>query len=210
MRLLIYKPEKRNLREINRKIMEAIRVHLPEDLRMNDDEFFRFCQDNKELKFERRRNGDIVFMGLTNSETGNTNFEIGLEFGNWNRVAQFGKIFDSSSGFTLPDTSVMSPDVSLIEQSRWDALPREQRRKCAPICPDFVLELKSSSDRSKDCFEKMDDWMANGCRLAWLIDLDTQKTYIYRPAQTREERDGLGILSGEAVLVGFTLDLAQF
>ncbi|GAB3948513.1 Uma2 family endonuclease [Spirosoma harenae] len=187
--------------------MESIRVHLPEDLRMNDDEFIRFCQDNPDLKFERRKNGDIVFMANTGGESGNYNFEIGADFAIWNRQTRFGKFFDSSTAFRLPDTSIMSPYVSAITQSRWDILTPEQRRKILHLCPDFVLELRSQSDRLKDCFEKMDDWMANGCRLGWLIDLTNQLTYIYRPNQDREEVNGLGQLSGEDVLPGFVLDL---
>lgn len=176
---------------------------------MNDDEFFRFCQDNPDLKFERRKNGDIIVMGLTGSQTGNENFEIGLDFGIWNRKVKFGKVFDSSSGFRLPDTAVMSPDVAIIAKARWESLTPEQRKTFAPLCPDFVLELRSQSDRLKDCFEKMNDWMANGCRLAWLIDLDDQLTYVYRAGQDREDIPGLVTLSGEAVLPGFTLDLGQ-
>lgn len=187
--------------------MESIRVHLPEDLRMNDDEFIRFCQDNPDLKFERRKNGDIVFMANTGGETGNTNFEISADFAIWNRQVKFGRFFDSSTAFRLPDTSIMSPDVSAIRQSRWDALTPEQRRKILPLCPDFVLELRSQSDRLKDCFEKMDDWMANGCQLGWLIDVSNQLTYIYRPDQAIQEVTGLGLLSGENVLPGFELDL---
>ncbi|NDU94187.1 Uma2 family endonuclease [Spirosoma terrae] len=189
--------------------MESIRVHLPEDLRMNDDEFFRFCQDNPDLKFERRKNGDIVFMGITGSETAANNSELNADFVIWNRQAQFGKVFDSSGGFTLPDTSIMSPDVAVVEGSRWNALTLDQRKTFAPICPDFILELRSQSDRLKDCFEKMDDWMANGCRLGWLIDLTNQLTYIYRPGQERQEVNGLELLSGEDVLPGFSLDLAR-
>lgn len=189
--------------------MESIRVHLPEDLRMNDDEFFRFCQDNPDLKFERRKNGDIVFMANTGGETGNYNFELGVDFGLWNRQTRFGKFFDSSTAFRLSDTSIMSPDLSGIAQSRWDTLTTEQRRKMVPLCPDFVLELRSPNDRLKDCFEKMDDWMANGCRLGWLIDLTNQLTYIYRPGQERQEVNGLELLSGEDVLPGFSLDLAR-
>ena len=189
--------------------METIRVHLPEDLRMNDDEFFRFCQDNPDLKFERRKNGDIILMGQTGSETGANNSEINADFVLWNRKVKFGKVFDSSSGFRLPDTSVMSPDVALIAKARWDALTPEQRKSFAPICPDFVLELRSQSDRLKDCFEKMNDWMDNGCRLAWLIDLDNELTYVYRAGQDREEISGLIMLSDEDVLPGFTLDLGQ-
>lgn len=189
--------------------MESIRVHLPEDLRMNDDEFFRFCQDNPDLKFERRKNGDIVFMANTGGETGNYNFELGVDFGLWNRQTRFGKFFDSSTAFRLSDTSIMSPDLSGIAQSRWDTLTTEQRRKMVPLCPDFVLELRSPNDRLKDCFEKMDDWMDNGCRLGWLIDLTNQITYIYRPDQERQEINGLKQLSGEDVLPGFSLDLAR-
>ena len=188
--------------------MESIRVHLPEDLRMNDDEFVRFCQDNPDLKFERRKNGDIVFMDNTDGETGSNNFEIAARFAVWNWQARFGKFFDSSTAFRLPDTSIMSPDVSAITQSRWDELTPEQRRKIVPICPDFVLELRSQSDRLKDCFEKMDDWMANGCRLGWLIDLSNQTTYVYRANQASQQIIGLGSLSGEAVLPDFLLDLS--
>lgn len=176
---------------------------------MNDDEFFRFCQDNPDLKFERRRNGDIIVMGQTGSETGANNSEINADFVIWNRQSQFGKVFDSSTGFRLPDSSIMSPDVAVVEQSRWEAITPEQRKSFAPLCPDFVLELRSQSDQLKDCFEKMSDWMDNGCQLAWLIDLDNQITYIYRPQQDRQEIKGLVILSGETVLPGFTLDLGH-
>jgi Uma2 family endonuclease len=176
---------------------------------MNDDEFFRFCQDNPDLKFERRKNGDIVFMANTGGETGNYNFELGVDFGLWNRQTRFGKFFDSSTAFRLSDTSIMSPDLSGIAQSRWDTLTTEQRQKMVPLCPDFVLELRSPNDRLKDCFEKMDDWMDNGCRLVWLIDLTNQLTYIYRPDQERQEINGLKQLSGEDVLPGFSLDLAR-
>jgi Uma2 family endonuclease len=187
--------------------MESIRVHLPEDLRMNDDEFFRFCQDNPDLKFERRKNGDIVFMANTGGETGNYNFELSVDFGVWNRQVRFGKFFDSSTAFRLSDTSIMSPDISGIAQNRWDELNAEQRRKIVALCPDFILELRSPNDRLKDCFEKMEDWMTNGCRLGWLIDLTNQITYIYRPNQERQEIAGLEQLPGEEVLPGFSLDL---
>lgn len=175
---------------------------------MNDDEFFRFCQDNPDLKFERRKNGDIVLMGLTGSETSSDNSELNADFVIWNRNNKFGKVFDSSGGFTLPDESIMSPDVAVVEKRRWEALTPEQRKTFAPICPDFVLELRCQSDRLKDCREKMDDWMANGCLLAWLIDQPNQKTYMYRPNQEPQEISGLAQLSGEGVLPGFVLDLA--
>ena len=177
---------------------------------MNDDEFTRFCQDNPDLKFERRKNGDIVFMANTGGETGNDNFELAARFAVWNWQARFGKFFDSSTAFRLPDTSIMSPDVAAITQARWDALTADERRKILNLCPDFVLELRSQSDRLKDCREKMDDWMANGCRLGWLIDLTNQTVTVYRPGQAPEEIMELTALSGEDVLPGFTLDLQRF
>ncbi len=133
-------------------------MHLPEDLRMNDDEFTRFCQDNPDLKFERHKNGDIVFMANTGGETGNNNFELAAVFAVWNWEARFGKFFDSSTAFRLPDTSIMSPDVSAISQDRWDALTADERRRILPLCPDFILELRSQSDRLKDCHSLLNLW----------------------------------------------------
>lgn len=102
------------------------------------------------MKFERRKNGDIVFIANTGGETGNHNFELSVNFGVWNRQTRFGKFFDSLTAFRLADTSIMSPDVSAITQSRWETLTVEQRRKILPLCPDFVLELRSQSDRLKE------------------------------------------------------------
>jgi Uma2 family endonuclease len=187
--------------------MEAVRVHFPEDLRMNDDEFFRFCQDNPELRFERRKNGDIIFMSLTGGETGNRNFELSIDFGIWNRQSKWGYFFDSSTAFRLPDTSVMSPDVAGIRRDRWEGLAPRQRRQFVPLCPDFVLELKSPSDRLADAETKMDDWMNNGCALGWLIDPDTQTAYIYRAGKDMEEVSAVGTLDGETILPGFALTL---
>lgn len=187
--------------------MEAVRVHFPEDLRMNDDEFFRFCQDNPNLRFGRRKNGDIILMSLTGGETGNRNFELYLDFGNWNRQSKWGYFFDSSTAFRLPDTSVMSPDMAGIRCDRWEALTDKQRRRFVPLCPDFVLELKSPVDRLTDATSKMDDWLENGCQLGWLIDPNTQTVHIYRPDQPVEAVAMGTPLSGEAVLPEFTLSL---
>ncbi len=188
--------------------MEAIRVHLPEDLRMNDDEFVRVCQENPDLKFERRKNGDIVFMANAGGKTGNKIFEISADFAIWNRKNRQLVFFDSSTAFRLPDTSIMSPDVAGVTRLRWERLTDQEQTEYVPLCPDFVLELRSATDRLKDAKEKMADWMANGCQLGWLIDPTNQTTYIYRPAQEPEIILGLGVLSGEAVLPGFNLDLA--
>ena len=182
-------------------------MHFAEDMRFSDDEFVRFCDDNPSLRFERRKNGDIVLMSLTGGETGNRNIEIGADFVFWNRGSKWGYFFDSSTAFRLPDTSVLSPDVAGVSRTRWESLTEQQRRKFVPLCPDFVLELKSPSDRLADAKQKMTDWMDNGCQLGWLIDTDTRTAYIYRPNQEPEEITGLTTLSGEAILPDFDLVL---
>lgn len=189
--------------------MEAVRVHFPEDLRMNDDEFFRFCQDNPNLRFERRKNGDIIFMSLTGGETGNRNFELSIDFGLWNRQSKWGYFFDSSTAFRLSDTSVMSPDVAGVSKARREALMDKERRRFVPLCPDFVLELLSPSDRLTDAQQKMDDWIANGCQLGWLLDLGNKTAYIYKPDQEVAVHQPVQILSGDDILPEFTLDLRQ-
>ncbi|WP_375446915.1 Uma2 family endonuclease [uncultured Fibrella sp.] len=137
--------------------METVRVHFTEDLRMNDDEFFRFCQGNPHLRFERCKNGDIIFISLTGGETGNRNFELNIDFGLWNRQSKWGYFFDSSTAFRLSDTSVMSPDVAGVRKDRWEALTDKERRRFVPLCPDFVLELLSPSDLLADAQQKMGD-----------------------------------------------------
>ena len=188
--------------------MEATRVHLPEDLRMNDDEFVRFCQENPDLKFERRKNGDLVFVPLSGGELGALNAELTADFGIWNRQTRQFVFFGSSTAFRLQDTSILTTNVSCITRLRWESLIGQEQTGFVPLCPDFVLALRSATDRLKDAKEKMADWMANGCQLGWLIDPTNQTTYIYRPAQEPEIVTGFGILSGETVLPGFELDLA--
>ena len=189
--------------------MEKVVLHYAEDLRLNDEEFFRFCQDNPELKFERTKNGDIIFMALTGGETGRLNTSLNFEIELWNRQARFGVVFDSSTGFRLPDSSVKSPDVAVVAAHRWEILAPEQRKKFVPICPDFVLELKSPSDSLKEAKQKMTEWIENGCRLAWLLDPENQTAHVYRPASEPEEITGFTgrKLSGQDVLPGLELDL---
>lgn len=128
-----------------------------------------------------------------------------IDFSIWNRQAKWGYFFDSSTAFRLPDTSVLSPDVAGVSRVRWEALTEEQRRKFVSLCPDFMLELKSPSDRLTDAKLKMVDWMDNGCQLGWLIDTDTQTAYVYRLNQEPEEVANLTALSGEEVLPDFML-----
>jgi Uma2 family endonuclease len=188
--------------------METIALHFPQTLQFNDNEFFDFCQANPELKFERTKDGEILVMALTGGRTGIKNSEIIAELIIWNRHGKAGNVFDSSTGFRLPNGAIRSPDAAWIAKERWEALSQAQQEKFPPLCPDFVVELKSESDPLKAAQEKMGEWLENGCRLGWLLDPQGQKAYVYRPGAAVAEREGFTQqLTGEDVLTGFFLDL---
>lgn len=180
-------------------------------LNMSEKDFFEFSQELEGLKAERAADGTIYIMELTGSETGNLNSEVNTEVNLWNRTSRQGKTFDSSSGFTLPDKSVRSPDVSWIALKRWKALPAEDRKKFAHISPDFVIEIRSPSDSFTLLQEKMVAYRENGVRLAWLIDPEEEETWIYRANGTIDRITSFDVpLSGENVLPGFELILSRF
>ena len=176
--------------------------------RLTDDEFFELCQMN-ELRMERLKDGTIIMMEPTGSDTGGFNSEVSYEIAHWNKSTKEGKAFDSSTGFTLPDTSVKSPDTSWVKKDRWQQLSEELREKFAPIAPDFVLEIRSKSDKLKDLQEKMQEYIKNGVRLAWLMDRKNEVTYIYRLDGSISSVPFTEILDGEDVLVGFKLRVAD-
>jgi Uma2 family endonuclease len=179
--------------------------------KMTDAEFYKFCRQNSYYRIERTKNGEIIIMEPTNTEAGNYNNEVSYEVTHWNRQTQLGKTFDSSTGFTLPDKAVKSPDISWISNEKWQALPLEERRKFAHVTPDFVIEMRSSPDDSlADLKTKMDEYIQNGVRLAWLLDRIQGKAYVYRLDGSTSifsnfETD---ILLGENVLPGFELKLS--
>ena len=178
---------------------------------MSDDEFFRFCHDNQPLRIERDHKKQIIIMSPTGSESGLINNEISRQLANWNKRMKLGKTFDSSTGFTLPDQSMRSPDASWILSERWNKLDRSEKKKFAPICPDFVIEVKSDSDSINYLKNKMVEvWVKNGVRLAWLIDPEKQVTYVYHEDGSEELVEGFQRkLSAEVVLPDFMLDLAE-
>ena len=186
---------------------------LPPQLTLNinltDEAFFQLCQNNRDLRFERTAAGELIIMPPTGSDTGNRNFDIAVELGIWNKQTKLGKGFDSSTGFKLPNGKDVSPDVAWIKKERWDSLTPEQQNKFAPIAPDFVIELRSSSDNLKPLQEKMQEYIDNGVKLAWLIDRKQRKVFIYRPNCVVEELDNPQTLTGENLLPGFVLDLSQ-
>ncbi|MEO7767141.1 MAG: Uma2 family endonuclease [Ferruginibacter sp.] len=175
---------------------------------MSDEEFFNFCQQNPDLRMERDHNKQIYIMAPTGFYTGNFNTDIITELNLWNRKSKIGKVFDSSTGFTLPDGAVFSPDASWVSNEKISLLTVEEKNKFAPVCPDFVIELKSPSDNLKKIKNKMLKWIENGARLAWLIDPAGKQVFIYREDGSIAVTQGFANkLSGENVLPGFELDL---
>ncbi|MDQ6762069.1 MAG: Uma2 family endonuclease [Bacteroidota bacterium] len=176
---------------------------------MSDQEFFDFCQDNDALRIERDENKQIIIMAPTNMDTGRQNSDLATDLAIWNRKEKKGVCFDSSTGFTLPDGSVRSPDVSWMANEKANNVPKEEKKKFARICPDFVIELKSPSDNLKYLTTKMHKWIKNGCALAWLINPENKTAFIFRKDGTSDEIKGFhNKLSGEDVLPGFELDLS--
>lgn len=179
---------------------------MPPALTMDDEQFFEFCQINRELRIERTSEGRIIIMPPTGSETGNRNFKLAQQLANWTDKDGTGIGFDSSTGFKLPNGAERSPDASWVKLARWEALTEKQRRKFAPLCPDFVIELRSPSDKLKDLQSKMEEYLDNGARLGWLIDPDNRQVSIYRPSGEVEVLENPSKVKGdESVLPGFVL-----
>jgi len=193
--------------------MDATITTLPSTLTLKidltDEQFFQMCQKNRDYRFERTASGELLIMPPTGSDTGNRNFDMVVELGIWNKQTKLGKGFDSSTGFTLPNGAERSPNASWVKIERWNALTPEQQEKFAPICPDFVVELRSRSDSLKELQEKMQEYIENSTQLGWLIDRKNKRVEIYRPGKDVEVLENPASLSGENVLPGFVLDLQQ-
>jgi Uma2 family endonuclease len=176
-------------------------------LRVTHEEFEKLCQDNPDRALELTASGELILMPPVGGESGNYESELGADLAIWNRQTRLGKTFSSSTIFVLPNGASRSPDAAWVELSRWEALTPEQRKKFPPLAPDFVIELRSATDRLPPLREKMEEYRSNGVRLGWLINPQQQQVEIYRLGQDVEILQSPTILSGEDVLPGFTLDL---
>ncbi len=204
--------------------MTTLTLNLNSVITLTSEEFYQLCQDNPDLKLERNATGELIIMPPTGGETGKRNVNLILQIAQWNEQNQLGEVFDSSTGFTLPNGADRSPDVSWVEKSRWDSLTKEQREKFLPLCPDltkeqrekflplcpdFVIEILSPSDRLPKVQEKMQEYLENGCRLGLLINRKKQELEIYRPHQQVEIIQAPQSFAAEDVLPGFSLNLQK-
>jgi len=184
-------------------------IRLGPVIELSEDQFFALCQINRELRIERNAQAEPLLMPPAGSETGGRNAGITGQLWLWAGRDGTGLAFDSSAGFTLPNGAVRSPDASWIARRRWDQVPTERRDTFAPICPDFVLELRSPSDTLHDLQAKMVEYLANGARLGWLLDPPTRHVYIYRPDAPVEQLEDPESMSGDPILPGFVLDVRE-
>lgn len=187
--------------------MTALTLNLQPTLEVNDQEFEQICQANRDLRLERSLRGELIIMAPTGGETGERNSSLNGQLWLWNFQAKLGVVFDSSTGFKLPNGAIRSPDVAWLRTERWQALSAEQRRKYIPLCPDFIIELRSATDDLRDIQAKMREYMENGLRLGWLINPEARTVEIYRQDQAIQVLQSPTNLSGEEVLVGFSLNL---
>jgi Uma2 family endonuclease len=184
-------------------------IDLPWIMPMTEEQFYEFCLANRDLRIERTASGEVIVMPPAFSDTGNRNFNIAAQLWNWSELDGTGLGFDSSAGFTLPNGATRSPDASWIKLERWNTLTEKQKASFAPICPDFVIELRSASDTVSSLQKKMEEYIANGTVLGWLIDRQNRKVYIYRPNQEPKILNDPQTVSGEPELSGFQLVMAK-
>jgi Uma2 family endonuclease len=185
-------------------------LHIQPLLRkVNEHDFFEFCQQNQDLHIERTSEGDLVIMPPTGGETGKMNFDLNVEFGIWAKADGQGFGFDSSTGFTLPNGAKRSPDLAWVKRERWDGLTKAERQEFPPLCPDFVVEIRSRTDSINTLKEKMEEYLANGAQLGWLIDPLEKRVYIYRPSVEVHCLENPETVSGAPMLPGFFLKLQQ-
>jgi len=176
-------------------------------VRLTEEQFYQLCQDNEDLRLELTAEGELIIMPPTGGSTGSRNAIITARIAVWAEKDGTGLSFDSSTMFVLPNGAKRSPDASWVRRERWDALSEEERDKFVPLCPDFVLELRSPSDSLSFLQDKMDEYISNGAGLGFLLDAKEKRAYVYQAAQSTKALDNTRTVSGDPVLPGFVLDL---
>ena len=187
-------------------IVMEVRAAIP----FSDNDFFHFCQTNRDLTIERDVQGRFIIMPPAGGESSNRNLSVSARLYIWTIADGTGEGFDSSGGFILPNGATRSPDASWVSKTRLANLTPEEKKKFLPLCPDFVIEIRSPSDALATLQDKMEEYRQNGARLGWLLDVQNKQVLIYRNGETEVETlDNPQALSGETVLPGFVLDMTD-
>jgi Uma2 family endonuclease len=180
-------------------------IRISRDRPITDDELLRLSADNRPLRLERDANGELIVMTATGSEGGGIETDVTTELSNWARADGRGRAFGSNTGFKLPDSSVRAADAAWVSWQSWNAVGPAERKRYAPICPEFVVEVRSESDRLPDLQAKMAQWIANGAQVAWLIDPEEKSVTIYRPGDEPEHLAHPTSVQGTGPIAGFEL-----
>lgn len=188
--------------------MAAIVLNLKPFVDLNDEQFYQLCQNHRELKFERTAQGELVIMSPIGGEGGSREADLIADLVYWNRRTQLGKVFSSSTCFKLPNGADRSPDAAWVSGDRWNQLTPDQQKKFPPLCPDFVIELRSESDALEPLQQKMQEYINSGLRLGWLINSQDQQVEVYRINQAKQVLDKPQQVEGKEVLPGFVFDLS--
>src|ERR1044071_1425127 len=176
---------------------------------LTPDEFEQLCAEYTDLRLELTSTGELIVMPGTGSQTGRRNANLTYQLTAWTEKDATGVCFDSSTIFALPNNARRSPDASWVRREKWDRLSERQKDGFAPICPDFVIELRSSSDRLRILLNKMSEYIENGASLGWLIDPSKRQVYVYRPEHEVVLLDNPETVSGDPLLPGFILNLTK-
>ncbi len=184
-------------------------LHLEPVVRLSDDQLFEFCAVNRDLRIERSSGGDLIVMSPAGGETSDRNAEITLQLGLWAKRDGRGRVFDSSGGFILPSGAMRSPDAAWVERERLRDVAPARRPKFLPLCPTFVIELRSTSDSLAPIQNKMLEYLDSGAALGWLIDPTTRQVAVYRPDREVKILEDPVSVSGDPELPGFVLELEE-
>ena len=190
--------------------MTATVLRIPPAINFTSEQFYDLCRINPNWKLEREATGDLVIMSPTGGETGARNADILIQLGLWNQQKSPGIVFDSSTGFHLPNGADRSPDVAWVKKERWQGLSLLEREKFPPLAPDFVIELMSPTDNLSDAQTKMIEYQLNGVKMGWLINRRLQQVEVYQLGKEREVLTKPKSLSGDPILVDFRLNLTNF
>jgi Uma2 family endonuclease len=176
-----------------------VALDLSSIVELTDERMFELSRANRDLRLERTAEGELVIMSPTGGETSRRNAQITIQLGTWSNQDRTGIVFDSSGGFRLASGAIRSPDAAWVSLVSWDKLRDKDREKFVPLCPDFVIELRSSSDTLSELQDKMQEYLDNGAQLGWLIDPQEKRVHVYRQQAEVETLDNPQTIAGDSV-----------